>query len=177
MNRNKGKTVPGQHSMFYRNKTSDYARHLREKQKARRIYGITERQFSNYYKKAESQKGATGTNLIKLLEFRLDNIVFHLKFALSKKMARQIVTHGKILVNGNKLNIPSYQVKIGDVITVLNNYKTIALKNTNENLNSKVPSWLNLDQKNLTGRVLSTPLLSELLNNIDSQLIVEYYSK
>jgi small subunit ribosomal protein S4 len=177
MNKSKGKTVPGQHNMFFRNKASDYAMHLREKQKAKRLYGLNEHQFSNYYKHAEKMYGATGSNLLKLLESRLDSVVFQLKFALSKRMARQIVNHGKILVNGKKLDIPSYQVKVGDVITINEKYKSIAIKNANERNTTNIPSWLSCDQTNFTGTVISEPSLSELLNVIDSKLIVEYYSK
>jgi small subunit ribosomal protein S4 len=177
MNKSKGKTVPGQHNMFFRIKISDYARHLREKQKAKRIYGVTEHQFSNYYKNAENMKGATGSNLLRLLESRLDSVVFQLQFALSKRMARQIVNHGKILVNSKKVDIPSYQVKVGDVITINEKYKSRVIQNANARGTSNIPSWLSCDKKNLIGTVLSEPSLSELLNTIDSKLIVEYYSK
>jgi small subunit ribosomal protein S4 len=177
MNKSKGKTVPGQHNMFFRNKISDYALHLREKQKAKRLYGVTEHQFSNYYKNAEKMHGATGSNLLKLLESRLDNVVFKLKFALSKRMARQIVNHGQILVNGKRLDIPSYQVKVGDVITLSEKYKPIAIKNASEIHTSNIPSWLSYDETNFVGTVISEPSLDELLNAINSKLIVEYYSK
>jgi small subunit ribosomal protein S4 len=157
---------------------SDYAKHLREKQKARRIYGLTEEQFGHYYEVAERMKGSTGDNLFKLLELRLDNVVFSLGMALSKKMARQIVNHGNVLVNEKKVDVPRYQVKVGDVVTFTKKYKSdIVIKRFVEDKMPRVPSWLNFDKNQISGRVVSEPLIGEISHPIDSQLIVEYYSK
>jgi small subunit ribosomal protein S4 len=157
---------------------SDYAKHLREKQKARRVYGLTEEQFGHYYKVAERMKGSTGDNLFKLLELRLDNVVFCLGMALSKKMARQIVNHGNVLVNEKKVDVPRYQVKVGDVVTFTKRYKSdTVVKRFIEDKMPSVPSWLNFDKNQIAGRVVSEPLIGEISHPIDSQLIVEYYSK
>jgi small subunit ribosomal protein S4 len=157
---------------------SDYARHLREKQKARRLYGLTEEQFSHYYRFAERMKGSTGDNLLKLLELRLDNVVFRLGLASSKKMARQIVNHGNVVVNGNKVDVPRYQVKAGDVITVPEKYKTNSvIKSLVEKTSAITPTWLSFDKTKIEGTVVSEPLAGETSHPLDSQLIVEYYSK
>jgi small subunit ribosomal protein S4 len=175
--RSRGKKGPGQHGAS-KSKLSDYAKHLREKQKAKRVYGLTEEQFVHYYEVAEKMKGSTGDNLLKLIELRLDNVVFCLGMALSKKMARQIVNHGNILVNGKRVDVPRYQVKIGDVIAISKKYKTGAvIKNLIENKTSNVPSWLSFDKNKVIGTVVSEPLIGEASHPIDSQLIVEYYSK
>lgn len=173
----RGKNSPGQHG-YLKTKMSDYARHLREKQKAKRIYGLTEEQFSRYYKIAEKIKGSTGDNLIKLLELRLDNVVYRLGLALSKKMARQIVNHGNVFVNKKKINIPRYQLKVGDLITVPEKHKSnIVIKKLLDKPISNVPTWLNFDKNKAAGIVVSEPIVNECLCRINSQLIVEYYSK
>jgi small subunit ribosomal protein S4 len=177
LDRKRGKNGPGQHGAI-KGKMSDYAKHLREKQKARRVYGLTEEQFVHYYEVAEKMKGSTGDNLLKLLEMRLDNVVFRVGFASSKKMARQIVSHGNILVNDKKIDVPRYQVKVGDVITVPEKYKTNAvIKNLLEKTASNIPTWLNFDKNKIAGTVVSEPLAGEASHPINSQLIVEYYSK
>jgi small subunit ribosomal protein S4 len=177
LDRKRGKNGPGQHGAI-KSKMSDYARHLREKQKARRVYDLTEEQFVHYYEVAERMKGSTGDNLLKLLEVRLDNVVFRLGLATSKKMARQIVNHGNILVNSKRIDVPRYQVKVGDVITVPEKYKTsIVIKNLLEKTASNVPAWLSFDKNKISGTVLSEPLAGDVSHPINSQLIVEYYSK
>ncbi|MDR1052300.1 MAG: 30S ribosomal protein S4 [Endomicrobium sp.] len=175
----KGKNIPGQHSTVkFSKKISDYAIHLREKQKAKRIYGLTEEQFKHYYKIADKMKGSTGDNLLKMLELRLDNVVFCLGFALSKKMARQIVNHKNIFVNGKKINVPRYQVKIGDIITISDKYKSNdVIKKLTNNEQKKIPTWLKFDKDKISGEVINEPILSEISCIINSQFIVEYYSK
>jgi small subunit ribosomal protein S4 len=177
LDRKRGKNGPGQHGGM-RSKMSDYGKHLREKQKARRVYGLTEEQFSHYYYIAERMKGSTGDNLFKLLELRLDNVVFRIGLALSKKMARQLVNHGNILVNGNKIDVPRYQVKAGDIITVPEKYKTnVVIKGLIEKTSVNTPAWLSFDKTKIEGTVVSEPLAGDISHPIDSQLIVEYYSK
>ena len=177
LDRKRGKNGPGQHGAA-KSKMSDYAKHLREKQKARRVYGLTEQQFRHYYEEAERMKGSTGDNLLKLLELRLDNVVYRLGMASSKKLARQIVNHGNILVNDKRINVPRYQVKAGDVISVPEKYKeNPSLKKLVEKTSPNVPAWLNFDKNKVAGTVVSEPLAGESGHPIDSQLIVEYYSK
>lgn len=171
--------APGQHGQYSRKKLSEYGLQLREKQKARRIYGILERQFSNYFVKAEQQKGVTGENLLQLLERRLDNVVYRLGFASSRAEARQLVTHNHFTFNGHKANIPSILVKVGDVIQVkeksLNSPKFIELK---ENITHKTPpAWLDLDKENMTGRVLALPSKEHFDLPLEEHLIVELYSR
>jgi small subunit ribosomal protein S4 len=178
LNRKRGKSVPGQHGISRVNKMSDYAKHLREKQKARRMYGLTEEQFRNHYKTAEKMKGSAGDNLLKLLELRLDNVVYRLGLASSKRMARQIVNHGNILVNEKKIDVSRYQLKIGDVITFPEKYKANAvIKRLIEKTVTSVPAWLSFDKSRIAGTVIGEPLASETSHPINSQLIVEYYSK
>jgi small subunit ribosomal protein S4 len=178
LDRKRGKNYPGQHGIA-KSKISDYAKHLREKQKARRLYGLTEEQFSHYYEIAEKMNGSTGNNLLKVLELRLDNVVYRLGIASSKKMARQFVNHGNILVNERKIDVSHYQTRIGDVITVPEKYKTsVAVRASIDNtvLNAP-PVWLSFDKIKITGVVVSEPLMGESLHPINTQLIVEYYSK
>jgi small subunit ribosomal protein S4 len=169
---------PGQH-IHRRIKRSDYGIQLREKQKVKRIYGLMERQFRNYFKKAERQKGITGTNLLILLERRIDNMVFRMGFANSRNESRQLVRHGHFQVNGRKVNIPSYLVKPGDVIKL----RERSWKNTaiNEALDSVVrrgvPNWLQLEKEQFNGRVLALPTREDLTMPIQEQFIVELYSK
>jgi small subunit ribosomal protein S4 len=171
--------APGQHGQMRFRKVSDYAVQLREKQKVKRIYGMLEGQFRRYFEMAESSKGVTGENLLMFLERRLDNTLFRLGFANSRTQARQIVRHNHVLVNGKKVNIPSFLVSIGDVITV----KEKSKKNQaiNESLDAVarrgVPSWLELDRDNLQGSVKSMPERQEITMPIQEQLIVELYSK
>jgi small subunit ribosomal protein S4 len=169
---------PGQHTQR-RRKVSEYGVQLREKQKAKFVYGILERQFRRHFEEAERRPGSTGENLLRLLETRLDNVVFRLGFAESRAQARQLVTHGHITVNGRKLNIPSYETRVGEVIGVrprsrqMEYFKTLAelLKRRS------VPEWLSLDIENMSGRILSAPSRSDIDANLQEQLIVEFYSR
>ena len=154
---------------------SDYGMQLREKQKARFIYGILERQFRNYYRKASRLEGITGDKLLQILESRLDNVVYRLGFAHTREQARQIVNHGHIEVNSKKVNIPSYEVKEGDNISWREKSKTTELYKNIEGASkseSGVPSWLNLDKKNYIGQVSSAPNLSDVEMVIDTRQIV-----
>jgi small subunit ribosomal protein S4 len=175
LERKRGKNVPGQHGVS-RTKMSEYAKHLREKQKARRLYGLTEEQFRHYFSRAERLKGLTGENLLRLLELRLDNIVYRLSITTSRKAARQFISHGNVLVNGKKVNLPGYQVKAGDAITVKEKMKqNVFVKRAVER--EKTPSWLSLDRQAIAGTVIKAPLADEFSHPINSQLIVELYSK
>ncbi|MDR1926481.1 MAG: 30S ribosomal protein S4 [Endomicrobium sp.] len=177
LERKRGKNGPGQHGAG-KSKISDYAKHLREKQKARRIYGLTEGQFSRYYEVAEKMKGSTGDNLLRILELRLDNVVFSLGLASSKKMARQIINHGNVLVNGKKVDVPRYQVKVGDVVTVSEKYRAgTVMKKLVEKTASNIPIWLSFDKNKILGTVINEPVAGEVSHPVNSQLIVEYYSK
>jgi small subunit ribosomal protein S4 len=177
LDKKRGKNVPGQHGAM-KSRMSDYGKHLREKQKARRIYGLTEEQFVHYYETAEKMKGSTGENLLKILELRLDNVVYRLGLASSKRMSRQIINHGNILINSRKVNLPRYQVRVGDTITIPDNYKTnVIVKKLIERTSSNVPTWLIFDKNKIEGTVVSEPLAGEVSHPINSQLIVEYYSK
>lgn len=173
--------IPGQHGASRRRgKSSDYLLQLREKQKVKRTYGILETQFSNYFEKADRKEGVTGEILLQLLETRLDNVIYKLGFAPSRSMARQLVNHDHFTVNGKKVNIPSYQVKIGDKITFIkestkNTYVTEVLPNAIAKVTA--PSWLKLDIKKLAGEVIAFPTREELDPNINESLIVELYSK
>jgi len=172
----RGKNIPGMHSMS-RSKVSDYARHLREKQKARRIYGLTEEQFRHYFRRADKMKGLTGENLLRMLEMRLDNIIYRLGIVTSRKAARQIVGHGRVLVNGKKINLPGYQLKIGDKVTLKEKAKENIFVKKSLERTDRFPSWLSLDKQSISGAVLSSPSVEEFSHPIDSQLIVELYSK
>jgi len=170
---------PGQHGQARFKKQSDYAVQLREKQKVKSMYGMLESQFRLYFKKADSQKGVTGENLLILLERRLDNTVFRIGFASSRNQSRQIVRHNHILVNGKKVNIPSFQVSVDDVITLKE--KSRANAAIKENLEAVVrrgvPSWLELDKDNFKATVKALPNREELTMPMQEQLIVELYSK
>jgi small subunit ribosomal protein S4 len=152
---------------------------LRAKQKARRVYGIYERQFRRYFREAQRQKGLTDVNLFIMLESRLDNVVYRLGFASSRAQARQLVLHGHFDVNGNKTNIPSFLVKPGDIISVREpsrrkKYFKEVSQDTDE---GRVPAWLSMDTSNLTGKVLDSPSLEDIDVTLNGQLIVEYYSR
>lgn len=170
--------APGQHGQR-RKKMSDYGLQLREKQKVRRIYGILEKQFRGYFKKAEKQRGITGENLLQLLEKRFDNMIYRFGFANSRNEARQLVKHGHFTVNGGKVNIPSYLVKVNDVIEV--NQKSRDITKITEALEAVerrgVPNWLELDKKKMRGVVNSLPAREDIVFPIQEQLIVELYSK
>ncbi len=171
--------APGQHGQRRGGKISDYGIQLREKQKVKRIYGVLEKQFRSYYSKADRQKGITGTNLLILLESRLDNIVYRMGFASSRDQARQLVRHNHLTVNGRKVNIPSYQVKIGDVIEVKEKSRKILviLEAMETVVRREVHTWLELDGDNFRGVVKAFPNREELTMPINEQLIVELYSK
>ncbi|MBD5443736.1 MAG: 30S ribosomal protein S4 [Treponemataceae bacterium] len=162
-----------------RRKKSEYALQLNEKQKVKFIYGILEKQFRLYYEKAARKSGVTGEVLIQLLESRLDNVVFRLSFAQTRKQARQMVSHRHITVNGKIVNIPSYQVKIGDVIAVKESSKTSSGIKTliAKNSNRPAPEWLELDQEAYSGKVLALATKKDIDYEVKENLIVEYYSK
>jgi small subunit ribosomal protein S4 len=171
--------APGQHGQRRGGKVSDYGIQLREKQKVKRIYGIFENQFRRYYHKAERQKGITGTNLLILLERRLDNTVYRMGFASSRDQARQLVKHNHFAVNGSKVNIPSYQVKSGDVIEVKERSQKIpVIQEAIETVvRREIPPWLEVDIDKFRGVVKAFPSREELTMPINEQLIVELYSK
>jgi small subunit ribosomal protein S4 len=170
--------APGQHGKT-RAKLSDYGLRLREKQKLRRIYELTETQFKKYFKEAERQKGITGTNFLILLERRLDNVVYRLGFAQSRAQARQLVRHGHFLVNGKSVDIPSYLVKPGDTVTVREKSRNLAV--INEALEALprrgVPPWLELRKEQYEGVFKTFPTREEIDIPVQEQLIVEFYSK
>ena len=170
---------PGQHGPNKRRggKQSEYAIQLGEKQKAKYTYGILERQFSNLFDRASSMKGITGENLLQLCEARLDNTVFRLGIAPSRRSARQLVSHKHITVNGEVVNIPSYSLKIGDVIGVREKSKSLEAITTSLSSNSKKFDWLDWNSSDMSGKVLSTPSREMIPENIREQLIVELYSK
>ncbi len=170
--------APGQHGQG-RKKVSEYGLQLREKQKARRVYGILERQFRTYFEKAERQKGITGENLLILLERRLDNVVYRLGFAGSRTQARQLVRHGHFTVNGHRVDIPSYLVKPGDVIQVKEGSKESPLfKEIAEAVSHKtVGAWLEMSAQDMSGKVLRYPTREEIDTPIQEHLIVELYSR
>ncbi len=175
---NRRNYAPGQHGQR-RSKLSDYGIQLREKQKVKRMYGLLEKQFHSYFKKAERQRGITGTSLLVFLERRLDNVVYRLGFANSRIQARLLVRHGHFTVNGRKVNIPSYLVKVGDVIEVKENKRTISLFAEAMDAVERrgVTNWLELDKDNFRGKVKAFPTREELTMPIQEQLIVELYSK
>ena len=172
--------IPGEHGQIkFRRKASDYGIQLREKQKLKRTFGLLEKSFKGYFEKAKRRKGIAGTNLLLLLERRLDNMVYRLGFANSRGEARQLVKHNHFLVNDKKVNIPSYLVKMGDkiqvkeksrkVVTILDAIGTVARRG--------VPEWLDLDKDNFAGVVKALPTREELTMPIQEQLVVEFYSK
>lgn len=171
-------TAPGQHGAA-RKKIGDYGKHLREKQKARRYYGVLEKQFRSYYDMAENMDGITGTNLLVLLERRLDNVVYRMGLAESRKEARQLVLHAHFTLNGKKVSIPSLLVKPGDVIAVKESSKENAkFKSLVEDLASKAtPKWLDRDTAALSAKVVALPVRDDIDFEVDEQLIVELYSK
>lgn len=175
----KRQTVPGMHGSGRQKKLSNYGLQLREKQKAKRIYGVLEKQFRLYYHKAASVKGVTGEVLLQFLERRLDNVIFKLRFAKSRNEARQIVRHGHVKLNGRKVNIPSYLVRPGDKVEITGDDKFKKAVNDNLELTEErtVPSWLNLDKKGLSGEISAMPTREEVGFPIREQLIVELYSK
>ncbi|MDE5728667.1 MAG: 30S ribosomal protein S4 [Clostridia bacterium] len=169
-------TPPGQHGLA-RKKVSEYGRQLREKQKVKRIYGVQEGQFREYYEKADRMKGITGENMLSLLERRLDNVIFRMGIGGSRAQARQLVNHGHFLVNGKKVNVPSFIVRVGDVVTVkeskTSNKYFEAVKATKVN----TPKWLEFDPEKLQGKILALPVREDIDSQISEHMIVELYSK
>ena len=167
---------PGDHGRG-RSRQSEYRVQLREKQKTRRYYGVLEKQFRNYYAKASRQPGVTGENLLRLLETRLDNVLVRLGFAGSRRQSRQLIRHGHWVVNGKRVDIPSYQVRPDDVITLKGGSKAEAVIREATELTSVVPPWLQADHDGLTAKVLRLPERHEIATPVQEQLIVELYSK
>jgi small subunit ribosomal protein S4 len=171
---------PGQHGANRRMRQSDYAGQLREKQKVKRIYGVLERQFRNYYAKASSLKGNTGENLLRLLESRLDNVVYRMGFAVTRAQARQLVSHKGVMVNGKKVNIPSYQVREGDEVTLTERaQKQLRVQEAATLADSMDlrPMWVEVDTKKFAGVFKSVPDRGDLPSDINESLIIELYSK
>ena len=169
--------APGAHGQDRRKKLSEYGIQMQEKQKVRTLYGLNEKQFRKVFDKASKMHGIAGENLLILLESRIDNIVYRLGLARTRRSARQIVNHGHILVNGKKVDIPSYTTKVGDVISVKeNSLKHPAIIDALEQ-NRTVPAFLELDKKKLTGKYVRTPERSELNSEVNEQLIVEFYNR
>jgi small subunit ribosomal protein S4 len=175
----KGRPVPGQHGQGRRKKATEYGLQLREKQKTRRIYGLMEKQFKLTFNNAERQKGVVGENFLILLERRLDNVVFRLGFATSRKEARQLVRHNHFTLNGHKANIPSIQLKPGDVIAVKDKSKdSPKFKELKELAATKtIPAWLEVDAENMIGKVVSLPTREAIDIPVEEHLIVELYSR
>lgn len=171
-------TVPGVHgNNTMRKKVSEYAQQLREKQKVKRAYGVLEKQFRKYYEEAERQKGKTGEVMLSLLERRFDNVVYRLGFAASRDQARQMVSHSLFTLNGKKANIPSMQVKVGDVIAVKESKKDNALFKELKDVKLVTPKWLETDKDKLTGKVIANPERDDIDLTIREHLIIELYSK
>ncbi|MBT3169248.1 MAG: 30S ribosomal protein S4 [Candidatus Cloacimonetes bacterium] len=173
--------IPGEHGngKRFNKKMSDYGIHLREKQKVRRIYGILEKQFRKYFKMAAKKTGVTGENLLKFLEMRLDNVVYRMGFAPSRKSARQIIRHGHIIVNGRKVDIPSFLLKANDEIKIKENRSQMPLIQEAMEASTEVDSidWFKVDKPKFTGTVLNIPSREQIQLDVDERLIVEYYSK
>jgi len=170
---------PGQHGPNFRRKASDYSVGLMEKQKLRMMYGLTEKQFRNLFQKAKRKQGITGENFLSLLETRLDNVIYRLGFAKTRKSARQFVNHGHLLVNGQKVDIPSYQVSVGDELTVREktSSRQVATRNLDGSQYNNTPPWLEVKTDSLHGSVTRLPQPNELEQSINVQLVVEFYSR
>ena len=170
--------TPGQHGQG-RSKTSEYGSQLREKQKVRRYYGVLEKQFRSYFAMAEKRQGITGETLLAILETRLDNVVYRLGFAMSRAEARQLVTHGHFTVDGRKVNIPSFLVKPGMVITLKDSSKSLdkIKANVEANASRPAPKWLDYDANNMVGKVVAMPARDDIDLPVEEHLIVELYSK
>lgn len=172
------KYAPGQHGQRQR-KLAEFGVQLREKQKLKRIYRVLERQFRSYFKEAVRRKGVTGETLLQLLELRLDNVVYRLGFGLSRRQARQLVNHGHFLVNGKRVNIPSYQLRPGDVVAAAEASRQAgaiveALATTG---GRRTPEWLSLDREGMSGRVVAVPTREQIDTQVNEALIVEFYSR
>ena len=171
-------TKPGQHGKVSGTRMSDYGNQLREKQKVKRIYGLLERQFRRYFKNAEAMRGNTGTNLLLLLESRLDNVVYRMGFASTRAEARQLVSHGAIAVNGNRVNIPSASVKPGDVVSIREKARKQArIAEALELAAGSMPSWVAVDAKKFEGTFKNLPERQEFDHDVNEQLVVEMYSR
>jgi small subunit ribosomal protein S4 len=170
---------PGMHTQVRRRKVSDYGIQLRAKQRARRIYFLLEGQFRLYFDRAAKMSGVTGLNLLRLLESRLDNVVYRLGFAASRRDARQLVSHKHIAVNGKTVNVPSYSVRVGDEIRVRDGSKEIERIKTAAEIAKQrtLPNWLSVDHEQLTAKVVSQPVREDIDQTIQEQLIVEFYSR
>ncbi len=170
--------IPGQHGNSKRRVAfSEYGTQLREKQKVRRMYGILERQFREYYEKANKMQGATGEVMLSLIERRLDNVVYRMGIGTSRKQARQMVNHGLITVNGKRVDIPSYQVKSGDIIAVKENKQDNEAFKDLKGSKIVMPKWLEFDTNTLSGKILALPSREDIDSDIKEQLIVEFYSR
>jgi small subunit ribosomal protein S4 len=171
-------TRPGQHGAV-KPRLSDYALQLREKQKLKQMYGVLEKQFRNYYLKASSKKGSTGLILLQMLESRLDNVVYRMGFGRTRSESRQLVSHKAVLVNGKQVNIPSYQVQVGDVVEIRE--KSRAQSRVAESLSiasqAGMPDWIDVDEKGLKGTFKAVPTRDQIVPDINEQLVVELYSK
>jgi small subunit ribosomal protein S4 len=174
----KGRPPPGEHGRG-RVRESEYLLQLREKQKAKRFYGILEKQFRSYYEEADRSKGITGEELLRICETRLDNVVYRSGLAMNRPMARQLVNHGHLEVNGRKVNIPSYRVRPGDVVNVRGRSKTIGriVENTSYAEGREIPDWLGANLKEMSIEVRTFPERDQMDVPVQEQLIVEYYSK
>ncbi len=169
---------PGMHGQGPQKKTTDYAHQLREKQKMKRTYRVLEKPFRNYVTEAERRRGVTGENLLQLLEMRFDNVVYRLNLASSRAQARQFVNHRHFLINGKRVNIPSYLVKPGDVVTVHENSRRLApMLESLRGTGHRIPEWLSLDANSLTARVVAAPTRDMIDTEVEEALIVEYYSR
>ncbi|MBQ8622761.1 MAG: 30S ribosomal protein S4 [Oscillospiraceae bacterium] len=162
-----------------RKKVSEYGRQLKEKQKLKFIYGVLEKQFYHIYERAEKMEGQAGQNLLTLLECRLDNVAFRMGLSMTRRESRQLVTHGHFNVNGSRVDIPSYRIKVGDVISLReNSKKSVKFKEIVEATNGRVvPTWLELDKENLSAKVVRLPVKEDLDYEVEEQMIVELYSK
>ena len=170
--------APGQHGLARRRKTSDYGLQLRAKQKARRLYGLLEGQFRNYFDAAEREPGVTGLNLLRHLEMRLDNVVYRLGLGSSRKQSRQLVSHRHFEVNGRVVNIPSFKVKVGDQVKVRDSGSDGVIEIALDASKSRVvPSWLSFNEDEKSGKVLSLPDRGEMETGVEEHLIVEFYSR
>ena len=168
---------PGQHGRARRRRESEYAVQLKEKQKVKHVYGILERQFRNLFERATRKKGVTGENLLRILEARLDNTVFRLGIGATRRQARQFVNHGHIMVNEQVVDIPSFQLRPGDVVTVRPRSRRAGIFHDNVRLHRRSHPWLEMERKGLQGKFLDYPNRADIPENIQEQLIVELYSK
>ena len=168
--------LPGQHGAG-RKKTTDYGVQLREKQKVKRAYGLLEKQFRGYYEEAERMKGVTGENMLSLLERRLDNVIYRMGIGSSRSESRQIVNHGHITVNGKRVDIPSYQVKVGDVIAIKESSQSLEMFKQLKGIKIAMPKWLEFDTDKLNGKINALPQRDDIDLNIQEHLIIELYSR